>query len=168
MGVYQPTAGMTIDSVSYFDINASFADIVDDGEMTSMFAQFGEADAINVFFVRSLSLDGEAGVAGVAGGIPGPPGIGGTKSSGIVIEVQENGRLTGDDLCHEAGHFMGLFHTSEFQAGLHDLISDTPECPDVKACTEQYNQLMFPALTGLNGTVTPGQVVVIRANANVR
>jgi hypothetical protein len=36
----------------------------------------------------------------------------------------------GITMAHETAHSLGLYHTSERQAGgLHDLISDTPECP---------------------------------------
>ncbi len=85
---------------------------------------------LNVFFVRAIEIG-----LGMAGGVPGPPGVHGTKSSGLAIsvdllaspEVPEDVDL-GRALAHEIGHYLGLFHTSEFDGTIRDPLPDTPEC----------------------------------------
>lgn len=164
---YRDQAGVDLGSIHYYDVSSSYTDITSDAEYQEMFAASGRDDGLNLFFVRSISLGGDSAVAGVAGGIPGPPRTGGTGASGVVIEVQENTRLTGDDAAHECGHFLGLFHTTEFD-GTDDLLSDTPHCADVYRCTDSYYHLMFPALTGVADTLTPQSAEVVRSNANIR
>ncbi len=34
----------------------------------------------------------------------------------------------GETAAHEMGHFLGLFHTSEYTGSSHDPVVDTPEC----------------------------------------
>lgn len=78
----------------------------------------------------------QAGLAGVAAGLPGPNGIPGTPASGVVVAIashrQADGSLAinvlGETIAHEAGHQIGLFHTSERDGSNHDLAHDTPMC----------------------------------------
>lgn len=93
----------------------------------------GGVQALNVFLVSDFT---EPGILGIAGGIPGAL-LEGYPSSGVIVAVDShlNGAGTtldtqtmGETLAHEAGHQLGLFHTTE-SAGSHDPIGDTPECP---------------------------------------
>ena len=78
----------------------------------------------------------QSGLAGIAAGLPGPNGIPGTNASGVVVSIgthrQADGSLAtnilGETIAHEAGHQIGLFHTSERDGSNHDLAHDSPTC----------------------------------------
>ncbi len=118
--------------------------------------------SVNVFVVSDLAY-----AAGHSGGTPGPPGRAGTTGSCIVIQKLEDGLKTGILASHELGHFLGLRHTTELTGGLHDPISDTPECPrgtSIDDCPDRGN-LMFPSFLPESGLpLTDGQISVIRRN----
>ncbi|MDZ4724535.1 MAG: M12 family metallo-peptidase [Leptospira sp.] len=107
------------------------------------------SDSLNIFFTASESEVG--GVLGIAAGIPGVPGITGTKKSGMIVFLEAHRSsgsagtalsaadqtFMGDTMAHEAGHFLGLFHTNErggynssSSSGTYrkDALSDTPYC----------------------------------------
>ncbi len=160
-------AGLSIDSISFNDLPSSYSSVTSETAYKQMFQTYSKDDVLNLFFIRSFSLGGESGVAGVAGGIPGPPRLGGTINSGVLIEDMGHWRYVGDGISHEAGHFMGLFHITESDGQTHDLISDTPRCPDLNNCPDGWRNLMFPALTGQMDRITPGQALVVRAFGGV-
>ncbi len=103
-------------------------------------------EALNIFFVQDIQLQGIAGVLGISGGIPGPARIQGTGASGVAIslvaprfdnlsptELVRRGRT----MAHEVGHYLGLFHATERNGSVPssptnllnvDPIPDTPEC----------------------------------------
>lgn len=64
-----------------------------------------------------------------------------------------------------AGHFAGLFHTSEFAPGYGDPLSDTPQCDDpatlLQACPD-FGNAMFPGGLSTPGTLSPLQVRVVQ------
>jgi hypothetical protein len=164
---YETQAGIAIESITFHDLPASYSNITSATQYTDMFRDWSKDETINLFFVQSLSMWGSSAVAGVSGGIPGPPRFGGTGNSGVVVERQSTARLTGDCASHEVGHFVGLFHTTESNGRTHDLISDTPECPDLNSCQAGWRHLMFPGLTGVMDTMSRGSSVVVRANGGV-
>ncbi len=93
--------------------------------------------AMNVYFISDFV---EPGTLGFASGIPGVLGIEGTAGSGVIIAVDghlmDDGssldtQMMGETIAHEAGHQIGLFHTTEEEGGEggYDVIADTPECP---------------------------------------
>jgi hypothetical protein len=107
------------------------------------------SDSLNIFFTASNSE--VAGVLGISAGIPGVPGLTGTKKSGMIVFLEphrssgtagsalsaSDQTFLGDTMAHEAGHFLGLFHTNErggFNASStnslnrKDALSDTPYC----------------------------------------
>ncbi|HJN78237.1 MAG TPA: M43 family zinc metalloprotease [Myxococcota bacterium] len=86
-----------------------------------------------VFMVQDFQTDEGATILGKAGGPPGTAAVGGTSKSGMVVvasDMASDPVYVGRIAAHEAGHFLGLFHTTERDANdTHDPISDTPECP---------------------------------------
>lgn len=93
-------------------------------------------------------------VYGIAGDIPGP--LVPTGKSAILVSAllaagpdgtftDEELRLYGETMAHEAGHFLGLFHPVEAEFDKWDALPDTPECPSEQRCVEDLGRnLMFP------------------------
>jgi hypothetical protein len=131
--------------------------------------------AINVFFVGDIMPRAGSEPLAEAGGIPGPMGMHGTGGSGIVVAADMMGSSEdlGRTLAHELGHYLGLFHTSEANGCVRDVLGDTPECGqeqdidgdglETSECVERgSDNLMFFART--SGTVlTPQQIEVLRS-----
>jgi PKD repeat protein len=92
-------------------------------------------DYFNVWVVNSIDNEGEAGIVL---GYAQFPGLGAAETDGVVVRADRIGSIgtaaaTGDKgrvLTHEAGHWLGLFHT--FQGGCNpfwpfgETIDDTP------------------------------------------
>lgn len=126
--ILAPT-GIRLGSVRYYDITDPAFRVIDstDGptsELADLFRQSrGRSNnALNVFFVRSISSGGGGFRAlGIAGGIPGPIGIHGSYHSGVAVSFDSSvvgTGTTGSDiighiLAHEVGHYIGLFHSTE-------------------------------------------------------
>jgi hypothetical protein len=73
-------------------------------------------------------------------------------------------------LRHEAGHFAGLFHTTEWTPGEEDPLSDTPSCADVnglEACPD-FSNVMFPFGATTPGELTAQQARVVQGSALYR
>jgi hypothetical protein len=111
--------------------------------------------AVHVFFADALvetsPLGGGFTVLGVDGSIPGPSGAPGTLNGGAVVGVFDllgaersigacdaagapDIGSCGTDLlayvsAHEAGHWLGLYHTTEAEGVTFDPLSDTGKCP---------------------------------------
>jgi hypothetical protein len=88
---------------------------------------------LTVFMVEEISSSGNT-ILGKAGGPPGLATYSGTSKSGMVVttlDLADDPAYVGRIAAHEAGHFLGLFHTTEADPALdlHDPISDTPQCP---------------------------------------
>jgi hypothetical protein len=82
-----------------------------------------------------------------------------------------DGFFDGIILKHEAGHFAGLWHTSEFSPGLVDPLDDTPPCEDVNSQFEgcpDYDYIMFPTGGSGEGFLSPRQSAVIHGSAIYR
>lgn len=109
--------------------------------------------AVHLFFANELvdtSLGGGFTVLGVDGSIPGPSGVPGTVNGGAVVGVFDllgaeaspgacsagggpDVSVCGTDIlalvsAHEAGHWLGLYHTTELDGTLFDSLSDTETC----------------------------------------
>jgi hypothetical protein len=88
--------------------------------------------AIDVFFVSEIKPRDDSGEPEAqAGGVPGPLGMHGTGGSGIAISTDMmagDPEALGRTLAHELAHFMGLFHTSEADGCVRDVLADTPAC----------------------------------------
>ena len=103
-----------------------------DSETQNLVTQ-GDADVANVFFVESFSAG--PGLAGVTGSIPAVSGskngfngtiinAGTLMAGGSEFSLQETAEIT----FHEIGHLLGLYHTTEAQFSLNDVLDDTPNC----------------------------------------
>jgi hypothetical protein len=165
--------GIEIGTLTYRDVDSRFQVIETfdgpDSDLIEMFeSSDGNPTGLNLFFVSELSAGQFGGfgvILGISGGIPGPPLEQGTPRSGVAIAIKPvQGAPAGIDttIAHEAGHFLGLYHTSEQNffggPGIHDPIPDTPENDD--------SYLMFNTGSGSNLSVQQG--VVMRANPFVR
>lgn len=116
-------------------------------------ASLQDPKALNIYIASEAT--GEGGLLGIAGGIPGLPGFTGTKASAMTVFIEphrtsgsagsllSNSDLTfvGNTMAHEAGHFLGLFHTSESAGSTNaaapnytqDPLIETPYCGTARA-----------------------------------
>ena len=166
-------AGVSIGTVTYSDIDPAF--LVVDG-IAGAGNDFEEvaaltADAppgVNLIFVKSI-VDSASGIGGfgvilgVAGGIPGPAGVQGTRRSAVIVATEKPQGIPSDPMpstmAHEVGHYLGLFHSSEFGFGLNQLHDPIPDTP-----WNDATNLMYYDGSQDGTTLTPGQAGVILAN----
>jgi len=115
----------------YTVVDADF----DDPTTAAVLTQ-GNADTVNLFFVDDVSIFGlgDFSLLGIASGIPGAHGLKGNHN-GILIALEGHkvgnilhATLLGETAAHEAGHWLGLFHTTEMDGSVHDILDDTKEC----------------------------------------
>lgn len=164
-------AGITVNGPTYHDlpedVRATYATgvNVDLGGACAPLAQLlknaAQGNVLNIFFVSRLTSE-DGSVIGVDGTIPGPASIGGTVASGAAVSVEDLRQGTGSSsLCpagtprytacgadqtaytiaHEAGHFMGLYHTTERQGFSFDPLTDTDTCSCSACATLAANEV---------------------------
>jgi len=165
--------GITLGEIAYRDIDTRYQVIETfdgpDSDLIEMFEESAGNDvALNLFFVDELSaasLGGFGVILGLAGGIPGPPIVQGSPRSGVAIAVKPvpgAPATYSTTMAHEAGHFLGLFHTTEQNQfggpALNDPIPDTPE--------NDARYLMYN--TGSGSLISVQQGVVMRSNPFIR
>jgi hypothetical protein len=166
--------------VAFHDVPGKFATIDSDAALLQAFALAGTggaadgAQAIHVVLTNEL-LGGEAW--GIAPGIPGAHTRTGTPMSSVALALLGPADLDGVALFHEVGHFFGLNHTSEFEPGFFDPLSDTPRCLDMDpndpmkllACPDVKN-FMFPTVgtTFDRVTVEKSQAIVFDSSPAIR
>lgn len=131
--------------------------------------------AVNIFFVADIEPRAGSEPEAQAGGIPGPLGMHGTGGSGIVVaaDMMSDSVQLGRTLAHELGHYLGLFHTSEQNGCVNDVLEDTPACVpdddvdgdglDANDCADKGadNLMFFSKTTGT--ALTPQQIEVLRS-----
>jgi hypothetical protein len=115
-------------------------------QMFTLSSQHSE-NTLNLFLVQSITSKNQGGgsVVGIDGTIPGPASFAGTVHSGAAVSIADLFANAGNcfgapDLscgadevafiaAHEAGHFLGLFHTTEQDGRDFDPLTDTGKCP---------------------------------------
>jgi hypothetical protein len=168
---YADEGGFSQGNVSFFNISSTFLTITDNDEFEQMLTEsaLGGEGGLHVFLVQSIVIGGS--VIGISSGIPGAIGTAGNKNSGIMAQIlfdpALNTNLSGQLIAHELGHFLGLFHTTEF-SGDADLIGDTPVCQpqviqnDPASCPD-VPFMMFPILFPGATELSPNEVIPLRA-----
>jgi hypothetical protein len=161
------TGNITVQGISD---SYSYIDQTNVGDALELTAGAEGRPALNVLVVSALGGDYE-GAIGLASSIPGNALKHGTHISGVFVTVAQDAVLDKVVLRHEAGHFAGLSHTSEYLPGFGDALSDTPQCADafglLSSCPD-YSNLMFPTGGDFSLTLTPHQVNVVQASALYR
>jgi hypothetical protein len=150
--------------VKFFPVRAKLQFIDDEALLVDAFASSSgrpDAQALNLMLTNGIDFGDGDSAWGIAPGIPGAAARAGTPMSGIVLAIGDTPAI-GDGLAvlHEAGHFIGLNHTTEFSGGLADPLTDTPKCETISlddpstldACPD-YDNIMFPAFYGTAGSV---------------
>jgi len=156
--------GLSIGAVDYYVLtDAAFDQVTSDTEFGDLLEETGQANSerLNLIFVQQALGGGTLGVAARLSG----PVLRGTRVSGVMIDFDFGSSADGGYItAHEAGHFLGLLHTTE-QSGGHDLIDDTLECPatgtDGVCSTEGNGNLMHWRTLSADPVITDGQGVVI-------
>lgn len=165
-------AGLELGDVRFFDLGDGYLEI-DEQNLPAALAATAWAPtrpAINVIATRKIGGKYE-GSAGYSTGIPGSPMTPGSHESAVVWMVNNDHDLDPLVLRHEAGHFAGLFHTSEFIVGEVDSLDDTPSCDDVMSTYAQcddFDFTMFPSGGSGKGLFSPKQRSVVQASAIYR
>ena len=158
--LYRP-AGITLEAVNYRNLSAAdqqrFSTVRTEADLPALFAtttQLGDtldqALTLNLIIVQQI-LIADGNVLGVSAGIPGPAGLHGFATSGVVMTAAVLGdpEIGSQTMAHEMGHFLGLYHTTEVDSVMADVLDDTPECPADAwqqqniPCPDVQN-LMFP------------------------
>lgn len=167
---YNGYAGLTLGKLNFYSLPDEY-DVIDEFNFFSALNEtevVSDKPALNLLYVDLL--DGQlSGAAGVSSGLPGAAVVHGSNASGIIAMYFFN-EFDLTILRHEGGHFSGLFHTTEFEPGNMDFLSDTPACDDVigqlESCPD-YDNIMFP--TGGSGLgFSAMQIQVIQSSALYR
>jgi hypothetical protein len=106
------------------------------GLCRTMSSSVGDVRALNFAIVDRLDGDDpDAIIEGSASGLPGTAMVSGSDLSCVAGMASPDPVETERDLFeraiviwHEAGHHLGLYHTSEGDGLFFDLLDDTPEC----------------------------------------
>ena len=119
---------ITITENEYSTVSPTFTN-----STTSALIKLGSSDTVNIFFIEDYSGIG-SGILGNAAGMPGS--MGDVNSwNGVLASLSAHAtgnelddQLLGETAAHEIGHHLGLFHTTEKEGTVFDILSDTPEC----------------------------------------
>jgi hypothetical protein len=186
LGVYLLKAGLSLGTVTFYDVNAaakaaySSVNVTSTGpcdELSQIFTLSQPGAQLNLFLVDEIFYYDSQGnkksdIVGMDGTIPGPSTFGGTIASGMVVSLHDFGvenptgacglaapvdiGCCGDDVvayiaAHEAGHFMGLFHTTEEDGWFFDPIGDTATC-SCSACKSSPSATCYSPYGSTSGT----------------
>ena len=177
-------AGLTLNAVNYRNLSAAdqarFAIVRTEADLPDLFRttealgdSVDQALTINLVIVQQILIE-DGTVLGVSGGIPGPAGAHGFPTSGVVMTaaVLSDPEVGSQTMAHELGHFLGLYHTTEVDSVMADVLGDTPECP---ADAWQQPDLPCPDLENLmfpyahpGAQITPQQVLMLHTSPLVK
>jgi hypothetical protein len=164
LGILLGRAGITMNPPTWHELPASVQQAYATGvnvdgsggcaPLPQLLTNSQPGNTFNVFLVSSFSASGlgpHLSIVGVDGTIPGPATVGGTVASGAAVSTADlrtgtcvlgtpNFASCGNDttayfIAHEAGHFMGLYHTTESQGTSFDVLADTSRCPCLSCAT---------------------------------
>jgi hypothetical protein len=157
LATYLARAGLSLGAVTFVDaspeVKARYATGVnaDDttacGDVATILRMAAPGNVMSLFLVSSFVSKDPGTVLGIDGTIPGPASVGGTVASGALASAQDldlgrgtaacgavpNPQACGADetayiVAHEMGHFLGLYHDTEWPGTLFDPVKDTPTC----------------------------------------
>ncbi|MBS2021629.1 MAG: hypothetical protein JST92_04415, partial [Deltaproteobacteria bacterium] len=191
LGALFANFGLCMGTVTFYDVpawaKAKYATSIDadkDGvcdALSQMFTLSKSANSLNFFLVQDISSSNAGGeVVGIDGTIPGPSSLGGTVHSGAAVSASDLfsgscGLSTSFSACgadrvayiaaHEAGHWLGMYHTSEATGDSFDSLADTGTCV-CKSCAPAGQQAacgasssptyVTPAMCSKSGNCTGG------------
>jgi hypothetical protein len=184
--------GVSITSITYNDIPDPLATQLNVPTSQDQIFQLDTVDAngsdqaLNFFFCEQFNLADIPGLLGESHGAPGPPSYPGMVHSGVAVELvwlEQDPNAGAQTMAHEAGHFLGLYHTTESTGTTFDPLPDTPECPasfdtdhngkvsPSECISRDATNLMFWAAdpsVGPQATLTADQAFVVLRNPMVQ
>jgi hypothetical protein len=136
------------------NVNADLTGPCEELDQMLLLSSAHPGNTVSLFLVQSITSQSNAGgsVVGIDGTIPGPASFSGTVHSGAAASLVDlfSGTCGGgmdllncgaDEVAyiaaHEAGHFLGLFHTTEPDGRSFDPLTDTPKCPCIPCASSQ-------------------------------
>ncbi len=135
-------AGFVLELLPTLDLGPAGAElswVESDLDLVTLFEEL-ESDASRALhFVLVDRIDAAPGktVRGKTMAIGGPPSHPELARRGAVIlaleALPEEPARIAESFAHEAAHYLGLSHTSEVDGLSHDVLDDTPECPEERA-----------------------------------
>jgi len=119
-----------------------------------LFSESSRTNGEQLVMIIGETIAGDEWTYGMSGGIPGsmlPSDRSAVVMSWLVHAggdasfSDDEARLFGESMAHEAGHYMGLAHVVESDYEYWDALDDTPECSSQSACESSLGEnLMFP------------------------
>ncbi|MBX3205348.1 MAG: hypothetical protein KF764_09775 [Labilithrix sp.] len=125
--------------------------------------------ALHVLLTNLIAEGGQPFAAGISPGIPGAATIFGRNVSGIIVTTSHSVDQDVLTMLHEAGHFFGLNHTTEFDGQSSDPLSDTPVCEsiasgNIDSCPDRKNIMFAAGARDGPVTLSPTQKRVYRGS----
>ncbi|HVK88897.1 MAG TPA: hypothetical protein VM513_32480 [Kofleriaceae bacterium] len=152
----EQTLGLGRGRVEYVALPAEFAEITSDSERVAALRSTSAPDgqpALHMVWTDAVQIFGQT-VWGVSAGAPGAALSPGHDLAGVVVDISLGFPAVADGMTmvHEAGHFMGLFHTSS-PGNYFDPLTDTPECPEGTSPCPDARNIMQAAFYGTSGGI---------------